>query len=286
MTYALPSTISEILGLLAGGSGTLIAGGTDVYPATVGKPLRGNIIDISKVPDLRRIECDETSWRVGATVTWTDLLNAELPPVFDALKLAAREVGSVQIQNVATLAGNICNASPAADGVPPLLTIDAKLELQSSRGTRVLPLSEFILGNRQTAIYSDEMLTALVLPRAGEGDSSHFLKLGARKYLVISIAMVAANLRIDEQGLIENIRLAVGACSAVAMRLSELEQHLQGEKAENVVDAVMQFAGPLSLAPIDDIRASKAYRESAAKVLIARTLKACVEKNAERGGNP
>ena len=284
MAYSTPTTISEALDLLASSPSTVIAGGTDLYPAAVGEPLRGNIIDISKVSDLRNIRVDGSSWRIGSMVTWTDVLSADLPPVFDALKLAAREVGSVQIQNVATVIGNICNASPAADGVPPLLSMDAKLELCSSRSTRVIPLRDFILGNRQTALGEDEMVTALVLPRVGENDQSHFIKLGARKYLVISIAMVAANLRVDEHGVVESVRIAVGACSEKAVRLAALEQHLLGMKVESVVDEVTRFTGSLSLSPIDDIRASKTYRERAAKVLVARTLDACIDKHVHRAG--
>ena len=126
-------------------------------------------------------------------------------------------------------------------------------------------------------------LAARVLPRSGERDHSYFLKLGTRKYLVISIAMVAANLHIDERGLIESARIAVGACSAVATRLDALEQYLRGTKSETIGDTVMQFAGSMPLTPIDDIRASKAYRESAAKVLVARTLTACANKHAHDG---
>ena len=275
MAYASPTTIEETLDLRASGPSTIIAGGTDLYPASVGKPIRDNIIDISNVRDINSIEASESMWRLGAMTTWTQLLKADLPPAFNALKLAAREVGSVQIQNVATIVGNICNASPAADGVPPLLSLDASVELRSLRTTRVVPLSEFILGNRQTTLADDEMVTALLVPREGEDDVSYFSKLGARKYLVISIAMVAANLRIDRHGFINHAKLAVGACSAVAMRLKTLERSLVGLPREALSRAVMNDADSMSLTPIDDIRASKNYRHSAANVLITRTLDAC-----------
>ena len=99
---------------------------------------------------------------IGARTTWTDLVRHPLPPAFDALKQAAREVGSVQIQNVASVAGNLCNASPAADGVPPLLALDAEVELRSARRARAcLPLGDFILGNRRTALQAGELVTAI-----------------------------------------------------------------------------------------------------------------------------
>ena len=154
---------------------------------------------------------------------------APLPGGFDALKAAAREVGSVQIQNRGTVAGNLCNASPAADSVPPLLALDAGVELTSPRGARLMPLADFILGNRRPS-GADEILTAILVPRTIDGPSA-FLKLGARRYLVISIAMVAAALERDGDGAIAEARIAVGSCSAVAQRLPAARARLIGHAA-------------------------------------------------------
>jgi CO/xanthine dehydrogenase FAD-binding subunit len=124
----------------------------------------------------------------------------------------------VQIQNSGTVAGNLCNASPAADGVPPLLALDASVELASVAGTRRLKLDDFILGPRRTARRADELLAAILIPKPRAAAHSHFLKLGARRYLVISIAMVAAAIE-SERGKITTARVAVGACGPVAQRL-------------------------------------------------------------------
>ena len=164
----------------------------------------------------------------GARTTWSEVLAAPLPRGFDGLKAAAREVGSVQIQNAATIAGNLCNASPAADGVAALLALDAELVLTSRDASRTLPLSEFILGNRKTARRPDELLTSIRVPRRVEHAVSTFLKLGARRYLVISIVMVAANLVVDRAGSIREALICVGSCSAAALRLSGLERALVG----------------------------------------------------------
>ena len=134
MRYALPSTLPEALALRAAGDWQILAGGTDFYPALVDTPIGADVLDISGLPALGKIERGTGGWRIGALATWTDLLAADLPPAFDALILAAREIGSLQIQNAASIAGNLCNASPAADGVPPLLILDARVELQSARG--------------------------------------------------------------------------------------------------------------------------------------------------------
>src|SRR5690606_23592351 len=111
---------------------------------------------------------------------------------------AALEVGSGQIQNVASIAGNLCNASPAADGVPGLMVLDAEVELRSATTTRRLPLEKFILGNRRTALAPGEMVTAIRVPKASTSGTSAFVKLGARRYLVISIAMAAVRLTVED----------------------------------------------------------------------------------------
>jgi CO/xanthine dehydrogenase FAD-binding subunit len=186
-------------------------------------------------------------------------------------------VGSVQIQNVATVAGNLCNASPAADGIPTLLALDAEVTLASVAGVRRMPLANFVLGNRRTMKRSDEILSAVTVPRRLENSASIFLKLGSRRYLVISIAMVAANLVIDERGKIAEALLAVGACSASALRLHGLEQCLSGVTAGPGIGRLVKQEHLAELSPIDDTRATAAYRKEVAQVLVARALEASVE---------
>ena len=189
--YARPTRIDDALKIVARGGYSVLAGGTDYYPARVGRRTDEDVLDVTALAELRGIARKRDHWRIGATTTWTELIEAKLPPLFDCLKLAAREVGGVQIQNTGTIAGNLCNASPAADGVPVLLALDASVQLASASGRRTLPLNEFILGPRKTALRSDELVMALLVPAAKHEACSGFLKLGARKYLVISIAMAA-----------------------------------------------------------------------------------------------
>ncbi|RVD57037.1 xanthine dehydrogenase family protein subunit M, partial [Mesorhizobium sp. M8A.F.Ca.ET.023.02.2.1] len=139
--YAKPTTVDEALALLGEGTWRILAGGTDFYPVQGSKPFRDNVLDVNGLTTLRGIVETASHWIVGARTTWTDVIRHPLPPAFDALKQAAREVGSAQIQNVASVAGNLCNASPAADGVPGLLVLDAEVELRSVAATRHLPLS-------------------------------------------------------------------------------------------------------------------------------------------------
>ena len=281
MRYETPTSITDALALRAAGNWKIVAGGTDVFPASVGAPLRFNVLDVSNITELRGIEKTERHWRIGALATWTQLINQALPPSFNALKQSAAEVGSVQIQNAATIVGNLVNASPAADGVPPLLIQDAKVEISSLKTQREVPLGEFILGNRRTLLQNDELVTAIVVPRENDHANSHFIKLGARKYLVISIAMVAAQIGLNDENRISSARIAVGSCSEVATRLPELEKALLGEQIDKQTLERLVACDQLSaLMPITDIRASSNYRMEAAAVLIQRAITCSAEGSA------
>ena len=270
--YAQPTSLAEAVTLLGDGGWTVLAGGTDVYPALGENPLTSPVMDISRLGDLRGIApAPDGGIRIGALTTWTDIVRASLPPAFRALQQAAREVGSVQIQNRATIAGNLCNASPAADGVPPLLALDARVELASRSGNRTLPLSDFIQGNRKTARDSGELLAFIHVPAAGLQGNSAFFKVGSRRYLVISIAMIAARLAADGNGIITDAAVAVGACSAVAQRLPALESALIGQNLQAAAGIVApQHLAALS--PIDDVRAPAGYRMDAALEGVRRAL--------------
>jgi CO/xanthine dehydrogenase FAD-binding subunit len=191
MSYHRPLTLIDALQLLTADNAKLLAGGTDFYPALGNKCPRGDIVDITAIPALRGISEQADDIRFGAATTWTDIARATLPPFCNALQQAALEVGARQIQNAGTLGGNLCNASPAADSVPVLLALNARVELCSAQGVRQLPLSEFILGVRHTALANNELLSAIVIPKPDAETHSAFLKLGSRHSLVISIAMIA-----------------------------------------------------------------------------------------------
>lgn len=252
-----------------------MAGGTDFYPALGERLPQGDVVDITALHEIRGISIEGDYFRIGGLTTWTEVIRTPLPRYFDALKAAAREVGSVQIQNRGTVAGNLCNASPAADGVPPLLALDAEVELVSGVGRRRVPLAQFITGNRRTLRGPNEILTAVLVPRRLEDAASTFVKLGARRYLVISISMVAAVVQAAD-GRVSEAHVAVGSCSASARRLGDLEKDLVGASAKAGVGAVVRAEHLLSLSPIDDVRATADYRRDASLTLVRRALEACV----------
>jgi CO/xanthine dehydrogenase FAD-binding subunit len=249
----------------------VLAGGTDFYPARVGRAIDEDVLDIGGIAVLRGISADASGWRLGATTTWSELLEADLPPLFDGLKQAAREVGGRQIQNAGTLAGNLCNASPAADGVPCLLALDAEIEVAGPAGRRLLPLRQFITGVRRTALAQAELVVAIHVPKPDREARSAFLKLGTRRYLVISIAMAAATIEIAD-GRVASARLAVGACSPVAERLPALEAALAGAPLDTRLADRVEPAHLAPLSPIDDVRGSAAYRSDAVVTVLRRLL--------------
>ena len=260
MPYLAPRDITEALTFLRDTDARIIAGCTDYFPGRRPGQIDENLLDVTCLDQFRGIVRTADGWRIGAAATWSEVIAASLPAVFDALRLASREIGSVQIQNRGTVAGNLCNASPAADGVPPLLVLDAEVEIVSLAGTRTLPLSAFITGVRSVDLAPGEIVAAIRIPDASPNAKSAFLKLGSRTHLVISIAMAAAVVE-EDGGTIKSAKLAVGSCSPVAQRLPALEESLAGRTAEDL--RAMDFAehGALSpLNPISDVRGSSEYR--------------------------
>ena len=274
--YSRPKTLDAAVHVLAQEGGQVLSGGTDFFPALGDRPASDSVVDISGLAEIRGIAVDADFIRIGGLTTWSQLVATPLPRCFDGLKSAAREIGGIQIQNRGTVAGNLCNASPAADSVPPLLALDADVELVSSGGTRRVPLSDFIVGNRKTVRRTDEILANVIVPRSLDDAPSAFLKLGARRYLVISIAMVAAIVKRDANGRVAEARVAVGSCSAVARRLTALERALVGIPARTGLGQTALAEHLEELSPIDDVRATASYRKGAALTLVERALDACV----------
>ncbi len=295
-SYVRPTTTEAALDALAAGLHegrglAIVAGATDHYPARVIHTRDEDVLDISGLADGGYIRPVQGGWWVPAGATWTEVIEADLPPRFDGLVRAARSIGGVQIQNRATVVGNVCNASPAADATPNLLVLDADVVLASVRGERRVPVSEFVTGNRSTVRAADELVTGLFVPGGPGGAAAHagsgvlaaendtrstFLKLGSRAYLVISIAMVAAVLARDGTGRISDARVAVGACSPIAQRLGSLERALLGLAAKPGIGTAVRPEHLAGLTPIDDVRATATYRREAAEVLVRRVLEELV----------
>ncbi len=271
-SYFRPGALDEALHALATHPRTILAGGTDFYPARVGRLPSEDILDITAISGLRKIEDCGRHYRIGALTTWTDIIRQDLPAWFRALKLAAREVGGIQVQNAGTVVGNVCNASPAADGVPCLLALDTSVILGSVEGEREVPLSGFIVGNRKTIRRADELVVGLKVPKPAANSRSGFLKLGARSYLVISIVMTAMVVELTADETVERIRISVGSCSEVAYRLKNLERQMIGKPFRADLVQLITRSHFDELSPIDDVRGTTEYRLDASFNLVRRLM--------------
>lgn len=278
MNYFQPNDLNSALDVLKNNSDlTIAAGCTDLFPITNNMSLDKNILDITNIKSIKGFQFNGKETKIGSATTWTDIINENLPNCYDMLKACAKEVGSIQIQNLGTIGGNICNASPAADSIPCLLALDAKLELSSANNQRIIPIDEFILGSRKTKLEQGEILTSIIIPKEKENGSSSFRKIGARKYLVISISMVACRILISNN-IIEDISISVGSCSEVAKRIFSIERQLIKKDINEDIFNQVDFSQLNEISPITDIRSTHVYRLKASKLLIKDVVKDAINK--------
>lgn len=287
--YHSPSTLSEALALLAehGEDARVIAGGTDlILELERGVRYVPTLVDITRIPGLDSIALDDGMVRLGPLVTHGQAVASRLL-VEHAFPLARAcwQVGSPQIRNQATIAGNLVNASPAGDTITPLWALGASVTLASrQRGERVLPFEEFFLGVRRTALQPDEMLVSVQFPPLQANERGTFVKLGLRQAQAIALVNVAVVLAF-EGNRVSRARIALGSVALTIIRAAEAEESLVGR---SLTEETMARAGELAAAaarPIDDIRASAAYRRAMVRVLTGRALRQLAE-GSERSGWP
>ena len=276
VNYCFPKDILEASQLMEhyGDKARLIAGGTDLLLLMERQRYHPQaLIDLTRIPDLQRLELNGDQVLIGSAVTYSRLL--KFPAITSGapfLATAIRTIGGVQIRNIATLAGNVTNASPAGDSLPPLYCLEAQVGLYSARGARSLPIQEFILGVRHTALALGELVTHISFQLPGEGWQGVYEKLGLRRAMAIAVASLAMLLQI-EAGRIQEARLAVGAVAPTVLRLPQAEAYLQVHAlneptVEMVADLVIQATHP-----IDDVRATARYRREAVRGLVRRALR-------------
>jgi len=283
VAFLTPETLEEALALRAtrGARARVIAGGTDVmvgqYRRSVALPEA--YLSIWALTELKNIRHTSTHLEIGALSTFTEILaSADVARYFPALSKASRWVGAVQIQNRATLGGNIVNASPAGDTLPVLSVADAVLVLQSaSRGIRLVPFNEFYTGYRQTVLEEDELLTRIELPLPAANTRSAFDKVGSRQAQTISKVMAAIQARFTPDGKMRNVALALGAVAPTVIRLPRTEAALQGEKPSSALADAIANTLRAEISPIDDLRSTAEYRRFVAVGLLRRFLRSWEE---------
>ncbi|RLA80745.1 MAG: xanthine dehydrogenase family protein subunit M [Deltaproteobacteria bacterium] len=306
--YLKPSSLEEAIGLLKqyGGQAKLIAGGTDVMVGIRQKKYAPQVlISLRGIEGLSYIREEDGGLRIGALTTHRELEKSPLVRErLGALADAVDNLGSVQIRNVATIGGNICNAAPSADTAPPLLVLGASVRIKGSEGERVLPLEEFFLGPGETALKDDEILVEFIIPSPPPNSASAYWKHTRRQAMdlpIIGVAMMLAVEKteapalkeafgreapleellgaLDESELVcQEVRLALGVAAPTPMRASKAEEFLRGKRVTQ--EALLQFGEIASseATPRDTVRGAAWYRREMIKVLPKRLALKCLER--------
>lgn len=279
MTYICADSLEDVLERLAVAPWPrVVCGATDLFAGTSAVTGKSGLLDISRVATLRGIERRGNTVRIGAATTWDALAAADSLPT--ALRQAAAQIGPRQIRVQASIGGNLCHASPVADGVPPLLALDAQVELASKRGVRRLPLAQFMVGRSRTALQPGELLTAVAFELPHARDRTAFIKCTNRDGPSIAVVSAAVLLSISMRGVIEKLAISVGGASEAPLRIHALEAALQGQHLAARAPAIA--AASLSdLLLIDDCRAPAAHRIHAARLAIAQAFDHCMEESSD-----
>ncbi len=277
-TYLAPRRLDEALRAMADGDATVLCGGTDLAPQTESgaRHYQSTLLNIRRVEGLDAIETQGDEIRIGAAATVSAIRrNTELAQIAPVLAAAADHFASEQIRNAASVGGNLCNASPASDMAPPLLVLDASVELACWQGgavrTRRVPLDKFFVSPGKTVKKPEELLTAVVFNRPAPDAVGKFRKSGPRPGLEISTVSVALGARVAD-GRLSGVRVAMGSIAPTPLRARHVEAALEGRQLDAATIAAAVAATQQDAKPIDDVRASAWYRGHLVKVFVEEVL--------------
>lgn len=281
--YHQPTTIKEATQLLATLENTkLIAGGTDLIPKMKQRLLEPeHVINLKKIPEIEGIKEKEDSIWIGATTKLRKIEKSQpIKEKLPLLHMTTKTIGSVQIRNMGTLGGNVCNASPAADGALGLVTLNAIAHVAGASATRDVPMADFFTGPGTTVLEKDEFITGFTVPYPDENTGYHFITIG-RTALDISTISIAVTLT-KEKDKIKTARIALGSVAPIPLRLPMVEEYLKGKTLDDelIKDAAQKVRDGIN--PITDIRGSAEYRRECAKGMAMEALNLAWDK---AGGN-
>ncbi len=274
MRYEAPETLEGAVALLAGATGEarVLAGGTDLLVqmrADVVDPAL--IVDIKKIPETRTFTEDKGGWRIGAAVTGAELKeHPRLKQVWPGVVEAANLIGSTQVQGRATLGGNLCNGSPAADSVPALIAAGAVATLAGPQGRRDLPVEDVMLGPRQLALRKGEIVVSFLLPPRPPRSSDAYLRFIPRTEMDIAVVGAGVNVTLDGAGTITTARVSLGAVAARVLLVVEAAAAIVGSRLDRAAQDRLEAAARAACRPIDDKRGTIEFRVEVAGVLARR----------------
>lgn len=252
--------------------GTPAGGETTLESRTTGRATPTGVLDLHRIPELRGIRTDAEGLDIGAAVTFTELRGSpDVARVCPILAEAAALVGGWQIQNRATIGGNVANASPAGDSLPALLALDARVIVAGPNGSREVPYDQFHLAYRRTALLPGELIVRIRIPDQPSGSIQRFRKVGAREAQAISKVVVALSARI-ERGAIAELRLAAGSVAPTPVRLRDAERAAAGQPANDATAALVARTAATEVRPVDDVRSTAAYRVFALERVVRRMV--------------
>lgn len=278
--YIAPEDLdSALIELKKNRGAAIIAGGTDLLPRW-----RAGLIQPSMLIDLKQLGLSYIKTKanrvcIGAYTTHSQMIASKLlEEFFPALTEACREIAAPPIRNRGTLGGNLVNASPAADTIPPLLAYDAEVVLVKQDSIRILPLEKFFLEAGQTIKESDELLTEVRIPLSRPDIASKFLKIGKRQAMAIAVASVAVRILLAQNGEVIEARIALGSVAPIPIRARKAESMLERVQLRDEIIIAAARKAQEEASPISDIRASKEYRSRMIEVLVKRSLKTTQEE--------
>lgn len=274
MQFVAPKSVEEAVGILAAEAGLtrIVAGGTDlVVQMGSGRISPALVMDVKRIPALRTITAEAGGFRIGAAVPCAELgEHADLAKLWPGVVEAARLIGSTQVQGRATIAGNLCNASPAADSVPAMVAVGAVARIVSPRGRRDVAVEDVPAGPGQTSLAKDEMVESILLPARGAGSGDAYLRFIPRSEMDIAVVGVGVFLTVDASGTCTSARVALGAVAARVLLVPEAAAAIVGSKLDDAAMARLAAAASAACRPIDDKRGTKEFRTEVAGVLARR----------------
>lgn len=282
MRYVAPETLDAALDLLAGAGGTarVLAGGTDLLVhMRAGRIAPTLLVDIKRIPELRSLEPCDGGWRIGAAVTGMELIEhgafaAAWPGIVDGVRM----IGSIQVKGRATLGGNLCNASPAADSVPALIAAGAVVTLAGPAGRRDVPVEQIATGPGRTCLAPGEVLVSFLLPPRPPGSGDAYLRFTPRTEMDIAVVGAGVNLTVDDGGVCRQARVSLGAVAERALLLPEAAAALVGTRVDDAALQRLAEAASAACRPIDDKRGTREFRIRVAGVLARRAAELALER--------
>lgn len=282
MRYEAPETLDAAVGLLTGESGLVkvLAGGTDVLVQIHADMIEPDlIVDIKKIDELRAVSNKDGVWSFGAAVTGKELMdnadfNADWPGIMDGVRL----IGSVQVRGRATVGGNLCNASPAADSVPAMIAAGAVATIVGPNGTREVPVEDVATGPGQTSLADGEFVVSFQLPKKEPNSGGAYLRFTPRTEMDIAVVGCGVNLTLDDSGTCTDAKVSLGAVAARALVVDDAAKALIGTKVDDAAMEALAAAASAACSPIDDKRGTIEYRTEVAGVLAQRAAAIALER--------